>query len=502
MKKNIVNTFIKVTMYVVCVMLISTPIVANTAGSNQMVTINLWNAIADKPSMGNISTDNNSKALYNPVKNTLQIATNPVDVSGYRSGITAAKYDITKNGKYEEVKVLSTNTIETGTKNDGTNHTVTYLSSFEIRIPSYIKKEGIEYIPLKMKVPHTPMDTVVGTGYLDARLRIDWNKIQNTNIDKIISDSTISTGKVSKIKLTDSIYGISISADSTIISSNSKIAITKNTSGNNYKLAKKALGNVNFDLYNISITCDDQNQTPKGSLIIKFPYKGKLKLYRINADGSKTVLRGTAAPKDYTILSRSVGLFAVVGGEKTYIPKQQSNINKFEDITNHWAKDSILESVEKGLFNGTTENTFSPDSNMTNAMIITVLYRMAGSPKVTITNLPNVKKNSYYEKAAVWGYKNNIIGKYYNFYPNKNVLREEFASMLYEYNNIGKSKQKVDDLKNFIDENMISSWAVEALSWANTKGIVTGTTKTTISPQSKATRAMIATMLCRYLKVV
>jgi hypothetical protein len=189
----------------------------------------------------------------------------------------------------------------------------------------------------------------------------------------------------------------------------------------------------------------------------------------------------------------------VVGGDKTYIQKQPSNDNKFKDITNHWAKESILESVENGLFNGTTKDTFSPSSKMTNAMIITVLYRMANSPKVVITELPNVKKNTYYEKAAAWGYKNDIIGKDYDFYPNRNVSREEFANMLYQYNNIGKSPEKIGSLKKFTDREKVSSWAVDALSWANNKGIVTGTTKTTISPHSSATRAMIATMICRYL---
>lgn len=497
-RKNILN---KITLYVVCAMLISTSVVVNASGSGQMVHISLWNAVSDKPSMGNISTDNNPQALYDPIKNTLQIATNPVDISGYRSGITAAKYATTKDGKYEDVKTLSINTIETGTKNDGANHTVRYLSSFEIEIPSYIKKDGIEYIPFKMKVPHTPMDVVVGTGYLDARLRINWNEVESTDADKIMPNKTISTGKVSKIDLTDDLYGISISADSTIIHPDSTIRITQNTNGDNYRLAKKALGNVSFDLYNISITCNGQAQTPKGSLMIKFPYKGKLKLYRINEGGSKTVLRGTSSSKDYTILSRSAGLFAIVGGEKTYDKKQQVIENRFKDITNHWARNSILKSVEKGFFAGTDENTFSPDSNMTNAMIITVLYRMADTPKISITDLPNVEKNSYYEKAAAWCYKNNIIGKYYEFYPNKDVTREEFASMLYEYNNIGKSPEKIGDLNNFTDKNKVSSWAADALSWANTKGIVTGTTKTTISPHSSATRAMIATMICRYLNM-
>ena len=107
---------------------------AKAAQSNQLVQIDLWHAAANKASMGNVATDNNKKALYNPEKNTLQIATNPVSVSGYQSAITKVQYDQTGKGSYTDAKILSTGTVETGTKNDGTNHTVTYISSFEIQL--------------------------------------------------------------------------------------------------------------------------------------------------------------------------------------------------------------------------------------------------------------------------------------------------------------------------------------------------------------------------------
>jgi hypothetical protein len=54
-------------------------------------------------------------------------------------------------------------------------------------------------------------------------------------------------------------------------------------------------------------------------------------------------------------------------------------------------------------------------------------------------------------------------------------------------------------LSQFTDADTISAWAKNALAWANAEGIVTGTSATTISPDSKATRAEVATMLCRYL---
>ena len=135
---------------------------AGAAESNQLVEVDLWHATSNKASMGNVATDNNSKALYNPSENTLQVATNPVSVSGYQSAITKAQYDITGKGSYKDVEILSTGTVQTGDKYDGTDHAVTYISSFEIELPDYITGEGVEYIPLHMMVPYTPMDEVVG----------------------------------------------------------------------------------------------------------------------------------------------------------------------------------------------------------------------------------------------------------------------------------------------------------------------------------------------------
>ena len=105
---------------------------AGAASTNQLVEVDLWHATRNQASMGNVATDNNSKALYDPEDNTLQVATNPVSVSGYQSAITQVQYDTTGNGSYVDVEVLSTGTVQTGTKYDGTDHAVTYFSSFEI----------------------------------------------------------------------------------------------------------------------------------------------------------------------------------------------------------------------------------------------------------------------------------------------------------------------------------------------------------------------------------
>lgn len=76
---------------------------AAAAESNKLVEVDLWHATRNQASMGNVATDNNSKALYNPEENTLQIATNPVSVSGYQSAITKAQYDNSYVGSLVEL---------------------------------------------------------------------------------------------------------------------------------------------------------------------------------------------------------------------------------------------------------------------------------------------------------------------------------------------------------------------------------------------------------------
>lgn len=470
-------------------MLCSLAVTSFATDSNKMVSFDIWNANVDQPSMGNISTDNNERALYNAEENTLQFATNPVNVSGYQSGIVEVLYDTTGDGDYEAVTTLSTGTVETGTKNDGTNYTVTYLSSFEIDIPDYLSREGIEYIPIKMSVPHTPMDVVVGTGYLDAKLRIDWSDVVDTDLAVIEPNNDMSSGSVSAIVLKDN--GINIIADTTMLATDVVMTATPITSGEQYDFAKSVLGDdvTNFELFDVSVTLSGNEVSPTGSLEIIFPYSELSALYRINDTGTKTTLRGTASDTGYSILSRNLGIFAVVDGVKVV----EDTAVDFTDIDGHWAEANILNAVAKGLFNGTSDTTFSPQSQMTNGMVITVLHRIAGEP-ATINDAA-----TWYSEAMAWGFENEIIGGYTDFDGEANVSREGLATMLYRYVMLENDMIDGADLSVFEDSADISAWAEDALAWANAMGIVTGTSDTTISPKNEATRAEVATLLCRYV---
>ena len=198
-------------------------------------------------------------------------------------------------------------------------------------------------------------------------------------------------------------------------------------------------------------------------------------------------------------MTTRIGLFAVVGGSKINSGTTSPDSDTFTDISSHWAREYILRATNEGLFNGTSETTFSPEAQMTDGMVITVLYRMAGQPDVTVSTMPNVTPGMYYEKACAWGYANNIIGGYTAFDPERNVTREELATMLYRYYSLTGTPVAGADLSAYSDASSVSDWAQAGVAWANAAGIVNGTSETTLSPSNNATRAEVATMLCRYL---
>lgn len=458
---------------------------ATAFATNYTVEIDFWNEGADVASMGNVATDNNEVALYNSDTNTITMTTNPVNISGYISGITGVSYDTDGNKNFEQVTTVSTLAIETGTKYDGTNYTFDYLSAFSFEVPDYLSKEGAEFIDIGMKVPYTPMQVVVGDGELNARLKINWDTLEETDMETIEPNTEISSGSTVSVVTEDDGFVVTSNSDS--ISIGSQLKVTYLTSGEQYELAKNALGDEigNFDIVLLSLSDEIGEVTPNSSLNVTIPYSNVTEFYRINDSGTKTVISGTSYDKEYKILTSRLGVLAI-SGEKVQ--------TGFADVQNHWAKSYITDAVNRGLFNGTSDTTFSPENQMTNAMAITVLYRIAGEPAVT-----NASGNTWYSNAVAWGLNNEIIGGYKEFNADANVTREDLATMIYRYHSLENDIEITSDLSAFSDASSVSNYAVDGLAFANINGIITGKTATTIAPTNNATRAEVATILCRYL---
>ena len=181
--------------------------------------------------------------------------------------------------------------------------------------------------------------------------------------------------------------------------------------------------------------------------------------------------------------------------------------NPFTDVpASHWAHDDITYVYENDLMNGTDGSLFSPESTTTRAQVVTVLYRLAGQPAADWANpFWDVPASAWFHDAVTWAWENDITGgvSSTHFGAGNAVTREQLAAFLYRYaQDQGYDTSARADLSGYSDAGLVSSYATEALSWANATGLITGTTGTTLSPKGSATRAQVATILSRFCQDV
>ena len=181
--------------------------------------------------------------------------------------------------------------------------------------------------------------------------------------------------------------------------------------------------------------------------------------------------------------------------------------NPFTDVpASHWAHDDITYVYENDLMNGTDGSLFSPESTTTRAQLVTVLYRLAGQPAADWENpFWDVPASAWFHDAVTWAWENDITGgvSSTHFGAGNAVTREQLATFLYRYaQDQGYDTSARADLSGYSDAGLVSSYATEALSWANATGLITGTTGTTLSPKGSATRAQVATILSRFCQDV
>lgn len=182
----------------------------------------------------------------------------------------------------------------------------------------------------------------------------------------------------------------------------------------------------------------------------------------------------------------------------------------FSDVTpdgaGAWAADSVDFAYQCGLVNGMEDDQFAPGATMNRAMLVTVLYRAAGSPEMTVTtNFTDLNANSYYYNAVVWANAMGVVDgtSETTFSPDDPVTRQQIAVILYRYAALSGRADGTDvaGLDHFADRAQVGDYALRAMGWAVAKGIITGTDENTLSPNDPATRAQVVVMLHRYLAV-
>ena len=194
----------------------------------------------------------------------------------------------------------------------------------------------------------------------------------------------------------------------------------------------------------------------------------------------------------------------LTAAETAFAATRVSNI--FTDVhSTDWFNEGVQFVYDNGIMTGKNAATFAPNTVMTRAEFVTILYRMAGSPSVTYTDkFKDVAENTFYASAVLWASQKNvgIVNGYVNgnFGPSDPITREQLTLMLFRYAKLsGLDTSASNDLSSFPDKGNVSGFAADSMKWAVGAGLITGDSGK-LNPQGTATRGQAATIIYRLLK--
>lgn len=189
----------------------------------------------------------------------------------------------------------------------------------------------------------------------------------------------------------------------------------------------------------------------------------------------------------------------------TEIPRLKDSAETFSDVKKKsWFKDAVDFVLNEGLMDGMGDGKFAPDASTERAQLVTILWRLAGSPDVTDATPFTDLKQDWYKTAVAWAYKNNIVKGITDteFGPNEPVTRQQIAAILYRYCEFAGIDVTARAELDFIDASKVQAYAVDYMKWAFAEGLITGTKDKMgvfkLDPKGDATRAQIATILMRF----
>ena len=188
------------------------------------------------------------------------------------------------------------------------------------------------------------------------------------------------------------------------------------------------------------------------------------------------------------------------------MPTGESYLPFLDVDADAWYYEAVAYAYEHGIMSGTSSNRFSPTPPTTRGQIVTILWRLAGSPQVDyLMDFADVDPAAWYGEAVRWASSLRIASGYGDgrFGPDDPITREQLAVMLYQYAwNMGYDLTGGGmALREFADYEAISPYALEALDWAVNAGIISGTGDSALSPQGRATRAQTAVMLQKFCEL-
>ena len=169
-----------------------------------------------------------------------------------------------------------------------------------------------------------------------------------------------------------------------------------------------------------------------------------------------------------------------------------------------WYYQAVEYVSREGLMAGVGASLFAPDITTSRAMIVTILYRLEGTPQMDQASpFTDVEDSAWYANAVTWANAQGIVTGYGGgrFGPEDTITREQMAAILYKYAQYkGQDTSKQADLSVYTDQDQVSAYARNAVSWAVAQGLISGTAPGVLSPGGSTTRAQAAVILAAFSK--
>ncbi|MCH5211091.1 MAG: S-layer homology domain-containing protein [Oscillospiraceae bacterium] len=197
-----------------------------------------------------------------------------------------------------------------------------------------------------------------------------------------------------------------------------------------------------------------------------------------------------------------------VTADPTVTAKPADNTNEadsssvwFTDVPdNLWFYEPIKYTLRRGLMSGITNTIFEPETDVTRAMFVCVLYRIEGEPETNYAmTFEDVSPNMYYAEEVAWAAENNIVSGYSDkvFDPDGLITREQMAAIMYRYANFKEYDTNTGAALNYADKESVSDYAVSAVIWTTENGIMSGY-ENYFTPHNYATRAQTASVFRQF----
>lgn len=301
------------------------------------------------------------------------------------------------------------------------------------------------------------------------------------------------------------VNGVSVNLEKGQLDTDTVLNVYRVVNTENVSLGQATQDIKKGELYNIAFTKNTQPVQPNGTVTVRIPIPDYFvtdacTVFRQEKNGTWTPLKARLEGKYITFETDHFSLYSVVNKDKgmtTYSKLPFSDVRIAD-----WFYNDVKYVYEKGMMAGTAADVFAPNATTTRAMIVTILYRLEGSPAVTGTSaFVDVPTGQWYTDAVNWAAANQIVKgtSATTFAPNDSITREQMAAILYRYAQYkGYDVTKKADLSGYSDNGQVSAYAKDALAWANAAKLINGVTNTTLAPQGNATRAQVSAILHRF----